>query len=103
MFKQEKERIKRIAYENAKKAAESKARVEKEHMRKHQLDAERKRRERLLMEAERVAKEEATQEVVAELEQQETPVKDDGEVELGDESPIVEGRYIMCNNSVNLW
>ena len=68
MFKQEKERIKRLAYENAKREAENKVRAEKDIMRKKQFETERKRKERMLSEAERVAKSEAAKDVASEYE-----------------------------------
>ena len=47
MFKQEKERIKRLAYENAKREAENTIRAEKDIMRKKQFESERYSRNRI--------------------------------------------------------
>ena len=102
MFKQEKERIKRLAYENAKRDAENKIRVEKDIMRKKQFEVERKRKERMLSDAERLAKLEAAREVTSEYDRREMAREntvhhhdnagDDDPVYEGKESPVRGGR-----------
>lgn len=98
MFKQEKERIKRLAYENAKREAENTIRAEKDIMRKKQFESERKRKERVLSEAERVAKQEASKEVSSEYDQRNVRdvneiVNDNDEgVIYTSESPVKDGR-----------
>ena len=101
MFKQEKERIKRLAYENAKREADNMVRVEKDLMRKKQFEVERKRKERMLSEAERLAKEEAAKEVTSEYERRELNQEnvlhphdnnDDDPVFEWKDSPVREGK-----------